>query len=110
MAWLRRFFEIDETRLRLRLYLHQGLDLDAANTFWSELTGIPLTQFGAPYRAIPDPSIRKAKHPLGCPSVCSSCTRTHRSIMGMIDALLSCGAVFSDGLVEDPSPTEIDPG
>ena len=23
-AWLRRFFEIDETRLRLRLYLHEG--------------------------------------------------------------------------------------
>ena len=26
-AWLRRFFEIDETRLRVRLYLHEGLDL-----------------------------------------------------------------------------------
>jgi hypothetical protein len=29
-AWLRHFFEIDESRLRVRLYLHQGLDLDAA--------------------------------------------------------------------------------
>jgi hypothetical protein len=27
-AWLRRFYDIDETRLRVRLYLHQGLDLD----------------------------------------------------------------------------------
>jgi predicted transcriptional regulator len=26
-AWLRRFFEIDESRLRVRLYLHEGLDL-----------------------------------------------------------------------------------
>src|SRR5829696_8146484 len=34
-AWLRRFFEIDETRLRLRLYLHEGLDLGASITYWS---------------------------------------------------------------------------
>ena len=46
-AWLRRFFDVDESRLRVRLYLHQGLDLDAANAFWSELTGIPLAQFVA---------------------------------------------------------------
>jgi hypothetical protein len=45
------------------------LDLDAANAFWSELTGIPLAQFGKPYRAIPDPSIRSTKHPMGCPGV-----------------------------------------
>jgi transcriptional regulator with XRE-family HTH domain len=29
-AWLRRYFAIDERRLRVRVYLHQGLDLDAA--------------------------------------------------------------------------------
>ena len=48
MAWLRRFFEIDESRLRLRLYLHQGLDIDAAKAYWSGLTGIPQAQFGMP--------------------------------------------------------------
>ena len=37
-AWLRHFFEVDESRLRMRLYLHQGLDLDEATAFWSELT------------------------------------------------------------------------
>lgn len=26
-AWLRRFFPVDETRLRVNLYLHEGLDL-----------------------------------------------------------------------------------
>jgi hypothetical protein len=89
LAWLRRYFEIDERRLRLRLYLHQGLDLDAANAYWSALTQIPVTQFGKPYRAVPDPSIRKAKHIYGCPAICYSCSRTHRLIMGMIEALLS---------------------
>jgi hypothetical protein len=90
MRWLRRFFDVDESRLRLRLYLHEGLDLEGANEFWSALTGIPVHQFHQPYRAVPDPSIRKSKHPLGCPSVTYACSRTHRSIMGMIDALLSC--------------------
>src|SRR2546423_624921 len=32
-TWLRRFFDVDETRLRLRLYLHEGLDIDAAVAF-----------------------------------------------------------------------------
>ena len=90
--WLRRFFEIDESRLRMRLYLHEGLDLEAALEFWSELTGIPRSQFGRPYRAVPDPSIRQSKHPMGCPSVAYSCTETHRLVMALINLLLSCDA------------------
>jgi hypothetical protein len=89
VTWLRRFFDVDEARLRLRLYLHQGLDLDAAIEFWSRLTGVPPRQFGKPYRAVPDSSIRSNKHPLGCPRVDYSCSRTHRAIMGLVDALLS---------------------
>lgn len=92
-AWFRRFFEVDESRLRLRLYLHQGLDLDGANEFWSELTDIPLAQFGKAYRAIPDPSIRRSKHPMGCPSVRYACSRTHRKVMGLVEALLSSEAL-----------------
>jgi hypothetical protein len=92
-AWIRHFFEIDESRLRLRLYLHEGLDLDAANAFWSDLTGIPIAHFGKPYRAVPDPSIRKAKHIFGCPSVTYACSRTHRAVMGLVGALLSSDAI-----------------
>lgn len=94
LAWLRRFFDIDESRLRVRLYLHDGLDLDTANRFWSELTGIPVSQFCKPYRAVPDPSIRHTKHEMGCPAVFYSCGRTHRSIMGLVRALLNCNAVI----------------
>lgn len=90
LTFLRRFFAIDESRLRLHMYLHQGLDLATANQFWSEVTGIPTAQFRKPYRAEPDPSIRHAKHPLGCPGVVYSCSRTHREIMGLVHALLSC--------------------
>jgi hypothetical protein len=88
-VWLRHFFQIDESRLTVRVYLHQGLDLDAAQHFWSELTAIPLTQFRTAYRAEPDPSVRRTKHMYGCVYVRYSSTSIHRAIMGLIDALLS---------------------
>jgi transcriptional regulator with XRE-family HTH domain len=87
--WLRWFFDVDEQRLRVRVYLHEGLDLDAATTFWSDVTGVPVEQFGKPYRAAADPSIRTAKHVHGCCYVRYSCTRTHREVMGLIRGLLS---------------------
>ena len=87
--WLRRFFDVDETRLRMRLYLHEGLDLESAEDFWSSLTSIPPERFRKPYRAKPDPSIRKTKHEFGCAYVTYSCSRTHRAIMGLIHGLLS---------------------
>lgn len=90
LAWLRHFWTIDERRLRLWLYLHEGLDLDSANGYWSVLTGIPLSQFGKPYRAAPDPTARRSKHEMGCPRVSYSCTSTHRAVMGLVSALLSC--------------------
>ena len=88
-CWLRRFFEIDESRLRVRLYLHEGLDLAASVSYWSALTAIPASQFGKPYRAVPDPSIRRAKHVHGCVTVSYSCSATHRCVMGLVNALLS---------------------
>jgi transcriptional regulator with XRE-family HTH domain len=93
VTWLRRFFPIDERRLRVRLYLHAGLDLEAASNFWSELLHIPLAQFNKPYRAVPDPSLRKAKHPMGCPSVRYSSAAVHRAVMGLQEALLAWDAL-----------------
>lgn len=86
--WLRRFFDIDESRLRVTLYLHQGLDLAAAVTHWSQVTGVPAVQFGKPYRAVPDASIRHNKHVHGCAHVGYGCTRTQREILGLMVALL----------------------
>ena len=93
VTWLRRFFVVDETRLRVRLYLHAGLDLDAAECFWSELLDIPLAQFRKPYRAVVDTTRRHAKHPMGCPAVTYSCSRTHRRVMGLVRALSSKAAL-----------------
>jgi hypothetical protein len=92
-AWLRRFFAVDESRLRVRVYLHEGLDLDAAEQYWSEVTGVPRAQFRTGYRAAADPSIRTNKHEHGCVYVTYGCSATHRRIMGLIRALLSSGAI-----------------
>jgi hypothetical protein len=92
-AWLRRFFDPDESRLHLRLYLHEGLDLEAANRFWSNLTGIPTSQFHRPYRAAADHTRRLSKHVNGCPSVNYASTMTHRTVMGLYHALLSSNAI-----------------
>ena len=92
-AWFRRFFDVDEERLRGRLYLHQGFDVSATEAFWSALANLPTTQFHKPYRAIPDPSIRRNKHEHGCFSVGYACSRTHREVMGLVRALLSSEAL-----------------
>ncbi|MEY2424823.1 MAG: hypothetical protein QOI61_395 [Actinomycetota bacterium] len=90
LAWLRHFFAVDESKLRLRLYLHEGLDLEEATEFWATLTRIPRAQHQKPYRAQPDPSIRRSKHPLGCPRVDYYSSRTHREVLGIVAALLTC--------------------
>lgn len=90
--WLRTYFRVDEQRLRMHVYLHQGLDLDAAEAHWSAVTRVPREQFNKPYRAVPDPSIRKNKHEFGCAYLDYSCTRTHREVMGLVRALLSSDA------------------
>lgn len=87
--WLRMCFEIDESRLRVALYLHEGLDLAAAVEHWSGVTSVPATQFTKPYRAVPDAGIRHNKHVHGCATVRYCCSRTHRTIMGQLDALLT---------------------
>jgi hypothetical protein len=92
-AWLRRFFDIDESRLRVHLYLHEGLDLDAAIQHWSAVTSVPAHLFIKPYRAVPDVGIRHNKHLHGCATVAYSSSHTHREIMGLVKALLSSEAI-----------------
>ena len=73
----------------MRLYLHQGLDLEAAVAFWETVTGIPSRQFHKPYRAMADATIRNNKHEHGCATVSYYSATTHRVIMALVRALLS---------------------
>lgn len=93
LTWLRRCFDIDERRLRVRLYLHEGLDLEAATRFWSELLCVPPAQFRKPYRAVADATRRAAKHVNGCPAVTYSDSHLHRRVMGLVRALSSQAAI-----------------
>lgn len=87
VTWLRRCFEVDESRLRCRVYLHEGLDLEAAERWWSDVVDVPLERFGKPYRAVADASRTSVKHIHGCATVGYGCTETHRRIMGLVRAL-----------------------
>jgi len=91
LVWMRSFFDIDESRLRVRLYLHEGLDLVAATRYWSELLNIPVAQFNRPYRPQPRESngVRHSKHQFGCATVRYSDVSIHRRVMAMVDALTS---------------------
>ena len=89
LAWLRHFYPIDESRLRIQLYLHDELDLAAAVEHWSAVCDVPAHQFIKPYRAVADSSIRRTKHVFGCAGVYYDCSRTHRAIMGVVAALLT---------------------
>ena len=93
MVWLRRCFEINESRLRARLYLHHGLDLDAATVFWSETLGISAGQFTAAYRPESRDRFRGSKHPNGCITVRYSDVTLHRRVMALISALTSQFAI-----------------
>ena len=84
---------IEESRLRAKVYLHDGLDLDAAEAFWSRVLEIPLNQFSKPYRAVADPTRRTGKHANGCATVLYSCSLTHRRVMAMIEAITSSFAI-----------------
>jgi hypothetical protein len=93
LYWLRTHFEIDESRLRCKIYLHDGLDIETATEFWRDLTDIPVQQFRAPYRAEADPTRRLTKHVNGCATVMYSCAHTHRQLLAMIEAVSSTFAI-----------------
>ncbi len=86
--WFRRFFDVDESRLHVTLYLHEHLDLDAAVEHWSTITGVPVEQFNKPYRAAVDETMRYNKHVHGCCHVRYHSARELRRILGLIDGLI----------------------
>ncbi len=87
-AWFRRFFPVDETRLRISLYLHDDLDVDAAEEFWAGLTAVPRTQFFKTYRAATGSAVRRNRHVYGCCHVRYGSVAAIREIKGMMEGLV----------------------
>jgi len=93
VTWLRRDFELDEARLKVKLYLHADLDLQAAVAHWSALLDVPVEQFNKPYRAVVDATIRHNRHVNGCASIVYHSRSIHRRVMAMIEAVTSPFAI-----------------
>jgi hypothetical protein len=91
--WLRHYFVIDESRMRVRVYLHEGLDLDRAEQHWERITSIPQSQFQQVNWVPAHASIRNNRHEFGCCYVRYASALTHRAVMGLARALLSSSAI-----------------
>ena len=89
LTWLRTEIGVDERRLRMRLYLHDDLDLEPALEFWSDRTGIPLSQFNTPIRPTARATVRRNRHRFGCAAVVYNSRSVHRRVMAMIEAITS---------------------
>jgi hypothetical protein len=98
VGWLRSSFAIDEARLRMKLHLHDDLDLAAATRFWSLATGVPVAQFTKPSRPRSGPRRMSKRHLNGCATIVYNCSLTHRRVMAMIEAVSSSFA-FRDSSV-----------
>jgi transcriptional regulator with XRE-family HTH domain len=86
-AWFRRFFPVDEKRMRISLYLHEDLDAESAEQFWAELTGVPRHQFFKTYRAASSGTVRRNRHVNGCCHVRYGSVAAIREIKGMMEGL-----------------------
>lgn len=45
VALLRQLFDVDESKLRCQLAISEGMDEEGLTQYWSEVTGIPTSQF-----------------------------------------------------------------
>ncbi|MBA3531367.1 MAG: hypothetical protein H0T73_05530, partial [Ardenticatenales bacterium] len=45
VLWLERFFNIDRSQLRAYIFIYPDIDIAEAENYWSEVIGIPLSQF-----------------------------------------------------------------
>ena len=95
VTWLRRFFEIEESRLRIRLYLARRVSTSTQRSeFWSHLTanpGEPVRQAVSCRRGSDDPDGRSTSW--DAHASIYSCALTHRRVMGMIEAVTSTAAI-----------------
>lgn len=83
-AWFRKYFSIDENRLRGRLYIWANLDEEKAKRFWSEKLNIPLSQFTKSYISKSKPKIRKKRHENGVCRLSYCSTETLKEIKNII--------------------------
>ena len=81
VLWLRKYFEIDETKLRCRLYIWNSLNEPGAKQFWSKQLNIPLKRFTKSYISNSKPNVRKIRHNYGVCRVSYGSTKIFKEII-----------------------------
>ena len=92
MNWFKEFCNVPPSKFRGAIWLHEGRSESDAKKFWSELTGIPLSQFHKTYIAknkTGSKKIRKNIHEFGVFAIRFSDKDKHRRIMGWISGILN---------------------
>lgn len=49
IIWLRRYYNVDVDKIKVRLHLWKNSDIKKAKRWWSQTLGIPLRNFTRPY-------------------------------------------------------------
>jgi hypothetical protein len=89
VLWLRKFCNIDESKLRGSIWLHDDLDEQKAKVFWENLTEIPQSQFFKTYLVKRKTKMqRKQLHSYGIFSLRYLDSALSRRIIGWIAGLL----------------------
>ena len=91
MGWFREFGKVLEPKFRGAVWIHDNLDEFRARRFWSNLTGIPITQFNKSYIAenkVNSKKVRKQKHEYGIFTIRFSDVALKRRLDGWISGIL----------------------
>ncbi len=80
LKWLRKYFEIDEKKIRGRLYIWENLNEEKAKRFWSERLNIPLDQFTKSYLSKSKAKIKKKRHENGVCRISYGSTKIFKNI------------------------------
>ncbi len=89
--WVRSYCNIDESRLRGAIWLHEGNDEVKAKEYWSHISGVPIEQFQKTYivKKRSSNKIRKNFHKYGIFLLRISDVRVTRRLMGWICGIFS---------------------
>lgn len=89
MRWFREICKVPESKLRLRVQLHDPKRLEIVEKYWSDLTGIPPGQITAPLLRISKTSRKKRGNilPYGVVNIRLSDVTLFSRILGWINGL-----------------------
>ena len=82
----RKAFDVDESRFRPMIHIHNYHNADTQTKFWSDITKIPVSQFTKPYNK-PNTGKRIKKDYQGCISLRYYGRKVREEMMFLIDEI-----------------------